>query len=115
MLGTASESPWSNGKCERMVGLLKEGMRKLKEDGVKDKKMCLAWMVSARNGMIMNSGFSPNQKVFGRNVGGINNIEEMNPAQLEGITESDKLSEIIEIQKRTKEEWIRLENDDRIK
>src|SRR5215469_7347967 len=65
--------------------------------------------------MIMNSGFSPNQKVFGRNVGGINNIEEINPAQLEGITESDKLSEIIKIQRRTKEEWIRLENDDRIK
>src|SRR5215469_1026125 len=61
MLGSASESPWSNDKCVRMVGLLKEGMRKLKEDGVKDKKMCLAWMVSAQNGM-MNSGFSPNQK-----------------------------------------------------
>ena len=27
---TASESPWSNGKCERMVGILKEGLRKIK-------------------------------------------------------------------------------------
>ena len=115
MLGTASESPWSNGKCERMVGLLKEGMRKLKEDGIKDKRMCLALMVSARNGMIMNSGFSPNQKVFGRNVGGISRIEEMNPAQLEDTIESDKLAKIMEIQKRTKEEWMQLENEDRIK
>ena len=63
----------------------------------------------------MNSGFSPNQKVFGRNVGGISNIEEMNPAQLEDTIESDKLAKIMEIQKRTKEEWMRLENEDRIK
>src|SRR5215469_4856858 len=38
----------------------------------------------------------------------------MNPAQLECMIESDKLAEIMKIQ-RTKEEWIRLENDDRIK
>jgi len=58
-------------------------MRKLKDDGVKNKKMCLPWMVSACKEMIMNGGFSPNQKVLERNVGGISNIEEMNPAQLE--------------------------------
>ena len=49
--------------------------------------MCLAWIVTFRNGIILNGVFSPNQKVLGRNVGGINNIEEMNPAQLEDIIE----------------------------
>ena len=35
---TASESPWGNGKCGKVVGLLKEMMRKLKEEGVKRKE-----------------------------------------------------------------------------
>ena len=65
MLSTASESSWSNGKCERMVGLLKEGMSKLKDDRVNNKKMCLAWTISTHNGMIMNHGFSLNQRYLG--------------------------------------------------
>ena len=27
LLGTAAESPWSNGVCERMVGMVKEGFQ----------------------------------------------------------------------------------------
>src|SRR5215469_7634453 len=77
--------------------------------------MCLAWMISARNGMIMNGDFSPNQKILGRNVRGINNIEEMNPAQLKETIENDKLGEIMEIQRKTKEEWLKLEYDNSIK
>ena len=38
MLTTAAESPWSNGKCERMVGLLKNCMRKMKEEGITDRR-----------------------------------------------------------------------------
>ena len=30
---TASQSPFSNGRCERTVGLIKDGLRKMKEEG----------------------------------------------------------------------------------
>ena len=39
---TASESPWWNGKCEKVVGLRKGTMRKFKEEGVRRKEYALA-------------------------------------------------------------------------
>ena len=29
MLSTAAESPWSNGVCERMIGMIREGLWKV--------------------------------------------------------------------------------------
>ena len=34
----ASESSWGNGKCEKVVDLLKKTLRKLKEDGLKKEE-----------------------------------------------------------------------------
>ena len=46
----ASKRPWGNGKCEKVVGLLKE-MMKLKENGVKRKKKFGLSAISARNSL----------------------------------------------------------------
>ena len=35
ILSTAADSPWSNGICERMVGMIKDGIKKIKgEEGI---------------------------------------------------------------------------------
>ena len=38
-----AESPWSNRKCEIFVGLLKESLRKLKEDTTAYREIALQW------------------------------------------------------------------------
>ena len=63
---TASFSPWRNGICEKTVGILKESLRKLKEDGGSNKEIALDWTINARNTLNMSSGFSPHQLVFGK-------------------------------------------------
>jgi hypothetical protein len=68
LLSTAAWSPWSNGLCEKMVGLVKDSLRKLREE-VDDADTCLWWTIAARNSLHMKGGFSPNQLVFGRNTG----------------------------------------------
>ena len=46
---TAAECPFSNGRFERTVGLIKDGLRKLKEGGVECKKgIILFWIVMAK-------------------------------------------------------------------
>ena len=83
VLTTAAESPWSNGKCEKMVGLLKEGLRKMKEEGCKDHRSALCWTITARNRILRENGYSPNQLVYGRDMRlkSIDDIE--NPVNME--------------------------------
>ena len=66
IMTTAAESPWSNGLCEKTVGLIKDVLRKLREESI-NKNIALAWSVSARNTLMNNGGFSPCQLVFGKN------------------------------------------------
>src|SRR6201990_198253 len=115
MLCTASESPWSNGKSEKTVGILKEGMRKLKEDGVKGRDWKLMWMVSAKNDRIMNGGYSPNQKVFGIYYRGKNEMEKCSPAELEEGMDGAKLKELMELQMLVKDKVQEKECRDRIR
>ena len=67
MRSTAAESPWSNGVCEKWVGLIKDTLRKLKKEGDINHKVSLNWAVAAKNSLYDNRGFSPNQIVFGKN------------------------------------------------
>ena len=66
---TAAESPFSNGMCEKMVGLLKDAVRKMESECEGGLEMLLYWAVSAKNCLHNQRGFSPNQLVFGRNPG----------------------------------------------
>src|SRR5215469_3866198 len=106
LMVTASESPWSNGKCEKVVGLLKEGIRKMRE-GLGRRELILPWIVSARNGLEMKGGFTPNQKVFGRNINKEKGLEE--------YTEGDKLRELMIIQEKVRENYLNNESREKIK
>ena len=67
LLTTAAESPWSNGICERLNGVLGEIVSKIVEDTASGVQIALAWAVAARNTFVNRSGVSPNQLVFGFN------------------------------------------------
>ena len=67
LLTTAAESPWSNGICERLNGILGELVSKIIEDTNSGVQIALAWAIAARNTFLNKSGFSPNQLVFGFN------------------------------------------------
>ena len=67
LLTTSAESPWSNGVCERLNAVIGSSVDKIRDDSQCDLHTALAWAVSARNALINNSGFSPNQLVFGFN------------------------------------------------
>ena len=41
MLSTAADSPWSNGICERMVGMMKEGLKKVKGEEDISRQMAM--------------------------------------------------------------------------
>ena len=88
ILSTAAESPWSNGICERLNGVLGTMVSKISEDAKCDVHTALAWAVSARNAFDNNSGFSPNQLVFGFNPVLPNVFNNKLPA-LESVTASE--------------------------
>ena len=67
MSGTMAESHWSNGVCEKMIGMVKEGLQKVKGKENVTRQMAMMWTVAAKNSLGMRDGFSPNQLVFGRN------------------------------------------------
>ena len=67
IMATAAESPWSNGICERLNAVIGDSVRKIVSDSGCSLDIALAWAISARNSLANNSGFSPNQLVFGRN------------------------------------------------
>ena len=67
VLTTSAESPWSNGVCERLNAILGASVDKIIYETNCDPHTALAWAVSARNALSNNSGFSPNQLVFGFN------------------------------------------------
>ena len=83
LLGTAAKSPWSSGMCERMVGMVKEGLRKVKGERDVSRHMAMMWTVSAKNSLGMKDGYSPNQLVFGRNPNLPNLLGENTPSSLE--------------------------------
>ena len=66
VMTTPAESPWSNGLCERTVGLIKDQLRKLRDGEGVSWKLALPWATLARNCLMNNGGFAPNQLVFGK-------------------------------------------------
>ena len=92
ILCTAAESPWSNGVCERLNGILGDSVRKIVADNNCSVDVALAWAVSARNSLSNNSGFSPSQLVFGRNSN-LPNVFENSPPALENTFTSDLVRE----------------------
>ena len=113
---TAAESPWSNGVCEKTVGLIKDSMRKMEEDGDKDLETILYWTVAARNSLFNKNGFSPNQLVLGRNPNLPGSTENENPAALkEAGEEQDYIRDNLVAMHRSRRVQIMQESNQKIR
>ena len=85
---TATQSPLSNGLCERHNAVLSDMVLKSLEDAQCGIDQAVAWSVSAKNSLSNISGFSPNQLVFGYNPNSPSVLNDYLPA-LEGISSSE--------------------------
>merc|ERR1739842_131642 len=111
---TAAESPWSNGICERLNGVLGTLVNKILDDVNCNIQMALAWAVSAHNAYDNNSGYSPNQLVFGFNPA-IPNIYNSNLPGLENVTSSEIVRRNINALHVARQQFVKFESDERIK
>lgn len=66
---TAAESAWSNGLCERHNAVLGDLVAKTQADSRCSLELAIPWAIAAKNALSNVFGFSPNQLVFGRNIG----------------------------------------------
>lgn len=114
ILNTAAESPWSNGVCERLNGVLGKLVLKILDDVNCDVQIALAWAVSARNAYYNNSGFSPNQLVFGFNPA-MPDIYNSKLPGLENVTSSDIVRKNLQAQNTAKQEFVKFDSCERIK
>ena len=111
---TAAESPWSNGTCERLNGVLGKLVLKILDDSNCDVPTALAWAVSARNSYYNYEGFSPNQLVFGKNPA----MPDIFNSKLPGLnrsTSSEIVRRNLEAKKKANEEFIRFSDAERLK
>ena len=114
VLNTAAESPWSNGVCERLNSVLGNMVSKIIVDTGCDVEIALSWAVSARNSLLNNSGYSPNQLVFGVNPS-IPNVFNSQPPALEEFTMSDVVRKNLDAMHSARKEFLRYESDEKIK
>ena len=86
---TAGDTPYQNGLCERVHGVVDSTLKKLQADcpGT-DINVLLAWANMAKNSLQMVHGFSPYQLVFGRNPNLPNVITDNIPSLNELVTVS---------------------------
>ncbi|CAL4061416.1 unnamed protein product [Meganyctiphanes norvegica] len=114
IMTTAAESPWSNGICERLNGVLGILVNKIIFDVKCDIRMALAWAVSARNAYDNNSGFSPNQLVFGFNPA-IPDIFHNKLPGFEEVTSSEIVRRNLNALHVARHEFVKVESDERIR
>ena len=117
LLATAAESPWSNGLCEKTVGILKESLRKMRDNEEVDLTIALKWVVSARNCLTNNGGFSPNQLVFGKNpsLPNLMGEESSSPASRERGLEESIVRDALNAMHRAREVFIKNESCNKIR
>ena len=68
---TDPESPWQNGRTEKAGGIFKEKLKAVTEQltiARDELPICVAEVVSTRNRFMDRYGFSPMQRVFGKNL-----------------------------------------------
>ena len=113
LLCTAAESPWSNGVCERLNAVIGRGVERVIADTECDVEVALAWVVSARNALQNNHGYSPNQLVFGFNPV-LPSMCENGPPALENRTTSRVVADNLNAMHKAREDFVRMESSERI-
>ena len=114
IMATAAESPWSNGVCERLNAIIGSTVMKTVDDVNCDIEVALAWAVSAHNALSNNSGFSPNQLVFGFNPAIPDIINSSLPA-LESSSSSDVVRRNLNALYISRQEYLKNESNEHIK
>ena len=114
ILTTAAESPWSNGVCERLNGILGERVAKILSESKCDLDLALAWAVSAQNALSNHSGFSPNQLVFSFNPA-IPDVFNSEPPALEPAIPSEIVRQNLEALHQARRDFVRRESDEKYK
>ena len=114
VMATAAESPWSNGVCERLNAVIGDSVRKIIADSKCSVEIALAWAVSARNSLSNNSGFSPNQLVFGRNPCYPNVFSDMPPA-LNPSPSSDLVRQNLNAMHTAREAFVKYESSEKLR
>ena len=113
LLNTAAESPWSNGICERLNGILSMSVQRVIDDASCSVEIALSWAVSARNCLHNFSGYSPSQLVYGKNPS-FPNVVDANPSQLENITSSEIVANNLNALNAARRDFIRNESNEKI-
>ena len=113
VLTTSAESPWSNGVCERLNGVLGDSVEKIVHDSSCDVNIALAWAVSARNALANNHGFAPNQLVFGSNPV-FPNVHINQPPANESSSVSKMVSHNLSAMHSAREDFIQKESCERL-
>ena len=85
---TAAYAPWSNGIVERHNAVIENMILKITHDTKCSVETALLWSLCAKNSLLNNRGYSPNQLVFGRNPNLPSVLSDQVPA-LGGTTVSD--------------------------
>ena len=114
LLCTAAESPWSNGVCERLNGILGQSVQRIMDDTSCSVQVALSWAVAARNSLHNFSGYSPSQLVFGKNPCFPNVLEAIPPA-LEERSSSDIVCANLSAMNSARKDFIQTEADDRVR
>lgn len=111
---TAAESPFSNGIVERHNAVIAGSMRKVLMDTNCDASVAVAWAVSAKNSLLNQQGYSPNQLVFGQNFALPSVVVNKLPA-MENTCMSEKVMLHLQALHKAREGFIEAESDCRIK
>lgn len=115
VMHTAAESPFSNGICERNHAVVDDSVRKIKADQPDcPLPVALAWAVHAKNCLMMVSGYSPYQLVFGRNPRLPCVINDSLPA-LEGTTISETFASHLNAMHAARKAFIQAETSEKIR
>ena len=114
VLTTAAESPWSNGVCERLNGVIGDRVARIVSETKCELDLALAWAVSAQNALSNHSGFSPNQLVFSFNPA-IPDVFNSKPPALEPAIPSEIVRQNLEALHQARRDFVRSESDEKYK
>ena len=113
IMNTAAESPWSNGICERQNAVIGDSVRKIIADTKCSVEVALAWAIAARNCLTNNSGFSPNQLVFGQNPV-LPNVFSNKPPALNVSIASDLVRDNLNAMHSARQEFVKFESNEKL-
>ena len=114
ILCTAAESPWSNGLCERLNGILSISTQRVMDDVGCSITVALAWAVAARNTLHNFGGYAPAQLAFGHNPV-YPNLCESNPPALEVVTTSNIIAQNLNSMHSARREFLKCESDEKVR